>query len=336
MDARSSLTPARLQSSQIDAPCATSPWDLGGVRRFDVSGYYHTVSDGTPVQIRPNGSFFLSSATDHGDPLWPGADAPTSLRLRGRFADSGHLATGSFRVSRSPAGLPPCVKRGTFRARFTGQRHLTVGACPPPHATSLAGDGVVYEEDYVYDPVIRHSDIASDLGGVIYGCDRATGRRWFLAGDDTNDALVNYYNCAEKGVGNLPAGFPGSRVASAGELVALGLYELCVSGFGSEVRIVDLQTGMVQLDRPAPAQPFASGGPNSNIRSVALAPGGSAAWIVCDDFSTTPDCQVVDEVAYGPNQLLDLSHQVDPDSLNLNGSSLSWRNNGETKTATLG
>ena len=92
------------QGSEINAPCATSPWDLGGSRRPNASADYSTVSDGTPVHIRPNGTFLLSAATDHGDPTEPGADAPTSLRLRGRFAGSGHLATGSFRVSRSRPG----------------------------------------------------------------------------------------------------------------------------------------------------------------------------------------------------------------------------------------
>ena len=67
-----------------------------------------------------------------------------------------------------------------------------------------------------------------------------------------------------------------------------------------------------------------------------LAPTGSAAWIICKWLETHGPCQVVNEVTFGSNTLLDQGDQVDPKSLTLDGSTVTWRNNGETKTATLG
>jgi hypothetical protein len=311
------------QGSEINAPCATSPWDLGGSRRLNASADYYTISDGTPVRIRPDGTFFLSAAAREGDPPRPAGGAPTRLRLRGLFADSGHLATGSFRISRSPAGRPACTKRGTFRVRFTGQRHLAVGTCSPAKTETLADDGAIraYRERYVYDPVVRRG---YGNGDVIYGCDRATQHRWFLAGDDTSDGLFENYLCAENG----------GPVALAGSFVAILWESLCEPGVGTaNIRIVDMQSGAVRVDQYAPVKPFDR--PNQG-KALVLAPDGSAAWIVCAGGSTPSPCQVVAAVAFGPNTLLDQGDQIDPKSLSLDGSTLSWRDNGETKTATLG
>ena len=51
----------------------------------------------------------------------------------------------------------------------------------------------------MYDPSVRHLDGGYGNGDVIYGCDRATGHRWVLAGDDTSNGLVDNYQCAEFG-----------------------------------------------------------------------------------------------------------------------------------------
>jgi hypothetical protein len=65
------------------------------------------------------------------------------------------VATGTFRVSVS-SSHPSCTKRGTFSVRFTRKRHLAIGTCTPPHTMTLAEDDAsrVYQERYVYDPVI--------------------------------------------------------------------------------------------------------------------------------------------------------------------------------------
>ena len=65
---------------------------------------------------------------------------------------------------------------------------------------------------------------------------------------------------------------------------------------------------------------------------MVVARDGSAAWIECRSH----DCQVVDEVAFGPDTPLDHSNRIDRKSLVLHGTTLSWRDNGETKSATLG
>jgi hypothetical protein len=312
------------EGSEIDGPCMESSWDLGGSERPNVSASgtipgsvpNTTISNGTPVRIRANGTFFLAMTVRRGG-------TSGSLRFRGRFANH-QVATGEFRVSITTAGRK-CSKRGAFSVRFTGQRHFAVGSCTPPRTTTLADDGTsrVYRESYVYDPDVRHHDGGYGNGAVIYGCDRATRHRWVLAGDDTSNGLVDHYQCAEFG----------GPVAVAGTFMAILVQEICQPGSGSgQIRVVDLQTGTVHLDQAAPlSRDFGQNG----VKSLVLAPTGSAAWIICEWQATRP-CQVVDETAFGSNTLLDQGDQIDPQSLTLDGSTLSWRNNGETKTATLG
>jgi hypothetical protein len=306
------------QGSEIDAPCSTSPWDLGGARRPDVSGKQTTLSNGTPVRVRADGTFALSAAASDGG-------ARASLNLTGRFLGGGKQATASFQVSRSR-----CTKRGTLTARFTGQRHLTKGACPPSGTKSIINDGVrrVYEETYVYDQIVRNSDGGFGPGGAIYGCEGQSGEHWFLSGDDIPQALVSFYGCGEEFAG----------VAVSGDLAALSVGELCqdpgvVAAIG---RIVNLHTGMVFREGVPTVGSFPPNPSDGSLITTGdVTPDGSAAWIVCTVFAQPQLCQVIDEVSNGPNTLLDQGAQIDPGSLVLRGFTVSWRNNGETKTATL-
>jgi hypothetical protein len=118
----------------------------------------------------------------------------------------------------------------------------------------------------------------------------------------------------------------------AGDVVALGVFGFSVSGGGGEIRIIDLQTGAVKTDRDPSTNRSSNG---YDVRALVVAPTGSAAWILCE-VPGHDDCQVVDEVAFGPNTLLDRSNKIDPKSLTLHGTTLSWRTNHKTKTATLG
>lgn len=78
------------EGSQFNGPCAEAGmWDLGGSQRNDLATDTTTVSDGTPVRIRPRGSFFLSVGLTRGH-------TSARLRLRGRSGSSGRVATGSF------------------------------------------------------------------------------------------------------------------------------------------------------------------------------------------------------------------------------------------------
>jgi hypothetical protein len=299
------------QGSEIEVPCQGRPWDLGGFERINASGDVMTVSDGTPVRIARDGSFSLSATV-----------SGAGLNLRGRFVRGGRLATGSVRVS-----APGCATRTTFAATFTGQRHLTHGSCSPAGTQTLAGDGIrrVYRQRYVYDPVVRAGGYGN--GYAIYGCDRRTQRHWFLAGDDRSSGLADAYSCSEH------FGFDGSPVL-VGHLAALVLRDVCQAGGVQVIRIVDLDTGAVVLDAVPPIAPGDSNVQISQLQSLVVAPTGSAAWIV-KRFQTQL-CQVIAEIPHGPKTLLDQGDQIDPNSLRLDGSTVSWSNNGETKTATLG
>ena len=289
------------EGSEFDGPCQQlGPWDLGGSQRDNVSDDLTTVSDGTAARIRPNGSFSLSMALTRGR-------VSARLRLFGRFVGSGRTATGTFSDASSRADKLRCAKRGSFTVRFTGQRHLTVGSCPPSRTRTLADDGVirVYEERYVYDPVIP----GRANGGAVYGCNPATGQRWFLAPDAPSDGYIDHYECGES-LGKL---------ATAGALALFSVDGQCTNGAATDrMRIVDVSTGTLRLDAEPRVAPF----PVGFVESVALAPTGSAAWTVCQFQGHT--CQVVDETAYGPNTVLDQGDQIEPESLTLDGTTLSW------------
>jgi len=277
------------QGSEIDAPCATRPWDLGGSRRRDAAAKQTTLSSGKAARIRAGGTFGLSeSADDNG--------TRASLKLTGRFSGSGKRANASFTVSGS-SGQGPCTRRGTFVAKFTGQRHLGRGACPPSGSTSIVNDGVrrVYEEPYVYDQVVRNSDGGYGPGGAIYGCEGRSGGQWFLAGDDSNQALAHYYGCGEN--------------------------------FHTGIVMADA-SGTVGAFPPTPAD-------GSLIQRGLIAANGSIAWIACTVFAQPPVCQVDAAPASGSATVLDQGEGIDPLSLTLQGLTVSWQNNGATKTAPM-
>ena len=46
---------------------------------------------------------------------------------------------------------------------------------------------------------------------------------------------------------------------------------------------------------------------------------------------TARRCQVVDEVGYGPDALVDQGDKINPNSLTGDGSTFSWRSNGEAR-----
>jgi hypothetical protein len=310
------------QGSEIDAPCAAGPWDLGGSRRRDAAGQHTTLSNGKAVRVHAGGTFGLAALADDNG-------TRARLKLTGRFSGSGKRADGSFTVSGS-SRQGRCTKRGTFVATFTGQRHLSRGACPPAGSTSIVDTGVrrVYEETYIYDQVVRNSGGGYGPGGAIYGCEGRSGAHWFLSGDDTPQALAHYYGCGEN--------FEG--VVVLGDLAALSLGELCrqpgvVQAWG---RVVNLRSGMVLADASGTVGAFP---PNptdgSLIQRGVITPSGSVAWITCTVFAQPRVCQVDAAPANAPATVLDQGDQIDPLSLTLQGFTVSWRNNGETKTAPL-
>ncbi|HEX3318104.1 MAG TPA: hypothetical protein VHR88_08800 [Solirubrobacteraceae bacterium] len=300
-----------LQGSEIAAPCGPGPWDLGGSRRPDVGFDYTTLSAGTPVRVGGGGRFFLSTATAAGG-------AFHRLTITGGFLKSGRLARGSFAVSRTRPGRPPCDESGTFWARFTGQRHLSCGRCPPGGATTVVQDRFrrVYEQRYVNDPVVRN-DYGD--GGAVYGCDRRTGRSWFLAGDDTSGGLASYWGEGESFIG----------AAMAGDMVGLSLAEGAAAGADDDVRVVSLKTGRVRLDADL------GSGIDRDIARLAVNRSGAAAWILCTSDSTPRKCAVVGQRRPRARRRFAAGEGVEPTSLDLRGSRLSWRQNGKQRTARL-
>jgi hypothetical protein len=323
-----------LQGSEIDAPCGLRdevglrPWDLGGSRRSDLFDDQTTVGSGRPVRVRADGRFGLVEKA-------ASAGARSELSVKGRFASDGLRALGSFRVRATGSGARACARRGTFVARFTGQRHFTRGDCPPAGVKLRAANGsaVVYHERYVYDPVVRNNDAPGAAppygpGSVEYGCVLGGRRQWFLAGNDSSSGLFDYYLCGENF----------QHVVLAHELAGLALFEVCQPGVaGGEVRIVDLRTGKVRffVNDVSVGRNFPRSRQNL-VYGLVLAPSGSAAWLMCTaDHAEPRVCQVVEEAAYWPLIVLDQGQLIKARSLALHGSTLSWLSDGEKKTARL-
>jgi len=287
-----------------------------------VTGSERTLGNGKPVRVLADGTFALSAVTND-----DGTKA--TLKLTGRFAPGGKRADGSLTASGSSV-RPGCSRTERFAATFTGQRHLTRGACPPRGASSIVNDGVrrVYEETYVYDQVVRTSDGGYGPGGAVYGCEGLSGRQWFLAGDDSNQALAHYYGCGEN--------FEG--VVLLGDVAALSLGELCeqpgvIQAWG---RVINLHTGAVLADASGTVGAFPPKPTDGSlIQRGLIASNGSIAWIVCTVFAQPRVCQVDAEAANGPGTALDQGDQIDPNSLAIQGLTVSWRNGSQTKTAPL-
>jgi len=300
------------EGSWIALPCATRAWDLGGSQRQNGDNDFETASDGTPVRIRRDGSFVLSAAITY-------RRVPRGLRLKlsGRFVRGGKRASGSVVVAAAPRVRPKCARRGSFSARFTGQRHLAEGSCTPAMTKTIADDGVrrVYEERYVEDPAI-----GGHTSDVAYGCDRRTNSRWFLAGIDSTNDYLDAFATSES--------FLNAWLQE--ELVAMWVNDCGGAGCAPLIRFVDLRDGTRRFETGAGAGDLLE----AEVESLVLKGNGSAAWTLCESRSGGPYCNVVKEEAFGSAVLLDKG-RIDGRSLSLVGSTLSWTNGGMTMRATL-
>jgi hypothetical protein len=224
------------------------------------------------------------------------------LYLQVRFAER----RASVRLVLRSARRGGCVFRTRFAAKVT--RRLE-GTCTPPRTATLArsASGRIYAQ----------TD-ADDRGGRTrnaYGCQFGERKRFFLTQHEPPDDYV-------------------AAAATGGSLGAVARY-VCPLDCGGSVAVVDLATGQqVRRDDVAPMcnQPTTQ---PPEVASLVLAPSGSYAYIAGGYFDQPPAVNDVVKNVAGSNTLLDCGTGIAPRSLSLSGSTLSWLNSGEPRTAPL-
>jgi hypothetical protein len=181
---------------------------------------------------------------------------------------------------------------------------VSAGPCGPAGAHTLAASGVAR----VYS-----------LGGQVYGCSGTTGKTVHLGrssvcegGDEIGPAAV------------------------AGELAAYGAAICGVDTGSASVVVRRLSDGKQLLSEPATTRPL---GPESYqwVDSVVAKSDGAIAWIGVGNsiIGHGPlTVEVFRATAHG-RALLDSGESVDPRSLRLHGSKLTWKDDGAARSATL-
>ncbi len=174
--------------------------------------------------------------------------------------------------------------------------------CGPAGARTLAGNGRVR----VY--VVNQS---------VYGCAVARGRSFRLGHVSRS--------IAESRVG---------PVAVAGELAAYGLQSFGIDTVSASIVVRRLTDGKKLKELPATravsAESFES------IGSVAVIASGAVAWIGSERSIIASRGSIeVHAAGSGGDRVLDSGPRIDPNSLRLHGSRLSWVNGGATRHATL-
>jgi hypothetical protein len=122
----------------------------------------------------------------------------------------------------------------------------------------------------------------------------------------------------------------------AGPYVSFVSYANNESGLDEHVAVVDLRGFGRTVRDAAPSTRNAAYG---FAAKPLLSARGSSAWVAEDCGHADRACGQPYEVWIADRagtRRVDQGDQIDPKSLTLDGSALTWRNNGETKTATLG
>jgi hypothetical protein len=180
----------------------------------------------------------------------------------------------------------------------------TVASCGPPRARTLAGNRVarVYQS-----------------ANSIYGCS-TVARRSYLLGASAR---------------SIRQGRAGP-LALAGLDVAYGLSRYGVDTISSRVVVRNLASGKEVRSAPATTRPL---GPEffQVITSIVVKPDGAVAWIaqggsVVSGRRTEVEVNRAD--ARG-GALLDSGSGIDDRSLRLNGSTITWRDRGRTRSGSL-
>jgi hypothetical protein len=178
-------------------------------------------------------------------------------------------------------------------------------ACGPAGAQTLAVDRVarVYQS-----------------GGNVYGCFTTTGHTYVLG-------------ASARSIREGRAG----PIALAGRYVAYGYARFGVDTVSATVVVRDLGNGRQVRSGPATTKPV---GPEffQSVASIVVKADGAVAWIgqsgsIIRHGSSEIEVDKAD--AHGIS-LLDSGSGIDPRSLRLHGSAVSWRRSGRSRSASLG
>ncbi len=175
------------------------------------------------------------------------------------------------------------------------------GSCAPAGSRVLASSGVA--------ALYR-------AGGSVYGC---LGSRDTLLGPSS--ALSHPTRIA--------------RQVLAGRFAGVDVAQMGVDTFASSVKVVDLASGATVASAPATA---ALRRPESFIQvsAMAITPAGTLAWIGSASAIGMPAPTYEVRTLHGSAQrLLARGPRIDPHSLALSGTTLRWRQDGRTATASI-
>jgi hypothetical protein len=202
----------------------------------------------------------------------------------------------------SSAAKTPTTSIATTSAAGAPARP-TATHCGPASAKTLAGNGRVR----VY---VTHEDV--------YGCSVARGRSFHLGH-------------GMRAIDQPQVG----PVTVAGNLAGYGLVSFGVDTVRASVVVRRLTDGAELRNLPAlravAAESFQS------IGSLVLAPGGAVAWIGAESSIGGRHGHVIEvhAAAAGGDRVLDSGSRIDPASLRLHGSTLTWTNGGTARHAAL-
>jgi hypothetical protein len=217
----------------------------------------------------------------------------------------GKVISASLRAGAAIVVLAVCAGTATPSAADSARVGRSLGSCRAQGAATLAADRVA---------------VVFSSHGSVYACLQATGARRKLG---------------SAGVCNLAPG----RVAPvrlAGEIVAYGLARCGVDTGSSSIVVRDLVTGKRLANVPAGT---IARGPESYVlvESLVLTGGGGVGWIAVDEslVRTRPSIYEVHRFMGAKSALLDHGSAIDPASLRLAGSRMTWRNGQTMRSARL-
>jgi hypothetical protein len=194
---------------------------------------------------------------------------------------------------------------GTAAGSSTSSGSPAGGHCGPAGAKTLAAS-----------PAAR----VYSWQGVVYGCSFTNTRSYRLG----------------SGTLSRPGQPRVGRVAVAGEIAAFGTTEFGVDTGSAQVTVIRLSDGKQLRSERATTRPL---GPESfqSVDAVVVKADGAVAWIgaghsIINQHHADVEVHAIDRK---PERMLDSGTVVDPTSLRLHGSRLTWKHGGHTRSATL-
>lgn len=263
----------------------------------DQDGTLRALRPRRAVAIRADGSFAFGG-TRHG----------SRFRVRGRF-DGTDTAWVRLRVGARPSRFGcPSGPRTLRLHRAAGHAPFT-GCLAQPGRTTIESDSArVFYAERVYPRTWARLSFA-------YACLKGGGPR----------VLLGWSGYSEGGLGQLLGPF-----RLAGPYVAFGCGGMLTGGCGGSVRVIDLRDGS-ELRRARMAS--GPGGQSVGPSGVELLPSGAVAWLEGGYYGGRGRVAVQDA---GGTRVLDEGLGIEADSLSSNGTTLSWRRDGELRTAPFG